>query len=547
MKHHTLLLYGCVLGASLLYLSGCSSDEPTAPSPDGGTISQILTEAGKVVPPQDQDLITQSDTTESGSYRYIAEKHDVVDNIESITFLGLNDDVVWPGNLIKGDRANDFIYEPISIDRNPITLSINLEGATTGDTISQIVNDPKLSTVRQGIHDLLRNAVVTGTHVPAKADFVYQQVFSESQMNLFVKANVKGGGGSLDTKFDWSSTSRKNKIMAKYQQIYYTVNVDAPQYPANWFASTNTTQGLRTAMPAGSFPLYVAGVSYGMMALMFIETDFNQEEMNLALDAAYHGTFDATLDFGYSAKQVLQSSSVKIVVYGGSTAGLDSLYTGYQGFLQVIQASKDFTSESPGVPLVYHFRHVCDNTLALVTLTSQYTLIRPIKLRQIVRILAVRFKCLMADDEGLDNTVDMDRFKIWSTCYVRAGTDSPYVLVSPVDQEVYIYEGGNQEMDAGSIHECNSSIDVTFDTEHYNFPLSKISLKAYCRDDDGGWSANEEDTRSIDVMGDQFLTNPHVIDLYSADFHFQAEVNITLVSSSEQEKDEQEENVPDSF
>ena len=81
-------------------------------------VMDVLQNAEKVIPlASEKDEIIETSSEESGGYRYTYEKHDVVDNIESIVYLGLNDDVIWPGNLVKGDKAHDFIYEPIAIEK----------------------------------------------------------------------------------------------------------------------------------------------------------------------------------------------------------------------------------------------------------------------------------------------------------------------------------------------------------------------------------------------------------------------------------------------
>ncbi len=121
-------------------------------------VMDILNNAQKVIPlGANKDQILSTNSKDSLGYRYTYEKHDVVDNIESIAYLGLNDDVIWPGNLVKGDRAHDFIYEPISVKRSPVTISISLESSSTGSSIVQDVSDPKLSTVRQGLFLLYAN------------------------------------------------------------------------------------------------------------------------------------------------------------------------------------------------------------------------------------------------------------------------------------------------------------------------------------------------------------------------------------------------------
>ncbi|MDX2414629.1 MAG: thiol-activated cytolysin family protein, partial [Bacteroidales bacterium] len=378
-------------------------------------VMDVLQNAEKVVPlAAEKDEITETTSSESDGYRYTYEKHDVVDNIESIVYLGLNDDIIWPGNLVKGNKAHDFIYEPISIDREPITISISLESSSTGTEISHEVNDPKLSTVRQGISDLLKKAITDDTNVPAKVEFSYQQVFSKSQMNMFVGADISRGAGSLSTQFDWNQTSSKTRIMAKYKQIYYSIDLDVPQSPLDFFSPSITKNELAEAMGPGSMPLYVAGVSYGMMAIMCIESEYSYEEMKLAIDASYEKRdLDVDLGFGYTAKEVMQNSSIKIIVYGGSTAGVSDLETGIEGFNNVIDASTEYSKDSPGVPLVYKFRHLVDNTLALVTLTSQYTMVSPLQLKQYVKITVLSFECTMANDDhwSLDGRdLEVDRF-----------------------------------------------------------------------------------------------------------------------------------------
>ena len=513
-----------VLGilCSFLLFTMCEKDEVGLREKD---VDAILMEAQKVVPlAEKKDEVIETDSSFSGGYKYTYEKHDVVDNIESITYLGLNDDIIWPGNLVKGDKAHDFVYEPISVDRAPVTLSISLESSSTGSSIVQIVEEPKLSNVRQGISDLLKKSITSDTKVPAKVEFSHQQVFSQSQMNLFVQADVSYGAGSLETQFNWDQSSTKNKIMAKYKQIYYSIDVDAPESPMDFFAPSVTKENLAAHIPPGSRPLYVAGVSYGMMAIMCIETEFSYNEMKFALDAAYNGAVNVDLGFGYTAKDVLESSSVKVIVYGGSTAGLSEIENGFEGFMKVVEASKDFTKDSPGVPLIYKFRHLVDNTLALVTLTSQYTLVSPLQIQQIATVTVESFVCTMADDEGADNTVDMDRFYVWANAFNRTGSDDPGVQLNPVNQEVYRYVG-KDPMDRGSVHSANSSIDLTFDTENYDFNFAKLHLRAYARDDDGGWSADESAYGNIVLIGHD-MWGAKKITLSSDDFKF--DVNIIV-------------------
>jgi len=523
-----------------------STTTPTTQAPkteftseEKAAIRDIVGEAGKVVPASaDKDEIVSSEAKEEGDYRNTYEKHDVVDNIDNVVYLGLNDDVIWPGSLVEGTKANDFVYVPISVSRAPITISASLEGSpATGTSITRSVADPKLSTIRQGISDLLKSAITSNTTVPAKVDFKYAQMYSQSQMNLFVGADVSYGAGSLDTKFNWDSTTQRNKIIASYKQIYYSIDIDTPKSPYDILAPTMPVSDIETAMPPASMPLYVSSVSYGMMAFVFIETDYSYEKMKWALDAAYDGIVSGSVELDMETQEILQNSSIQIVVYGGSTAGLKELETGYNGFLNVIKASKDFNSSSPGVPLVYRFRHLTDNTLALITLTSQYTLVKPLQLRQRVRVTVDRFICTMSDDEGAGNNADMDRFYIWATAYNRWNDTETGSMIGKENQQVFGWStSGEWTTGSGGIFDANlhkpNSLDITFDTEHYDFSKAKLVLKAYAREYDPT-SANEAATVFWEITGEHFLDgagkHTFVLSDYS-DFGFNVNITIELVS-----------------
>ena len=195
---------GLILILVALLLPACSSDDPTAPPMTTSDFDAVMDAAGKVVPPEtERHEITTTEEVRDGK-RYTYEMHDAVENLENVVYLGLNDDVIWPGNMVKGTEAQSYVYIPISAPRAPITLSISLEGTGFGGSLSEEVTDPKLSTVRQGISTLVGRALDQQVSVPAQVDWSYEEVHSSSQMSMFVGADIGYGLGSLETAFDWN-------------------------------------------------------------------------------------------------------------------------------------------------------------------------------------------------------------------------------------------------------------------------------------------------------------------------------------------------------
>jgi hypothetical protein len=520
MKSRILIMGGLCLSLALILAEGCGKDEksPAAPVVLNPTdVAQVVEQAGKLQPlSADKDVVTDTQTHDEGAFRYVTESHDASKNIQEITYLGLNDDVVWTGNLIKGTKVHQFVYEPIiGVARNSVTLSINLEGSGSGTSITEVVSDPMLSTVRQGISNLLQRAIQSGTSYAARAQFDRTQVYSESQVNLAVGADLKYGAGSLNTKFDWASTTRKNKIIAKYQQIYYTIDMDTPATPASVFSSSNTLAGIKAAIPAGSCPMYVAGVTYGMMALTFIETDYTASELNASLDAAYStGLLDVEIRSGLTKRQVLENSNIKTVVYGGSSAGLGQIETGYQGFIEVVHASIQLGINSPGAPLIYRFRHLCDNTLAQVTLTSQYALTRMIRLQQAIRIVADKFVCTGTGDDCAwdDSYPDFSYFLVKANATQRTSAADPGVSYCRAD--TVVFEDNNEhEMAVNDEHPMGTSVLLELDAEHFNYEFATIKIYAEVHEHDAFTCPNDADNSFIIIPASEFTNNPHTIEL----------------------------------
>jgi thiol-activated cytolysin len=496
---------------------------------DGGAtreaeILEAVSRAGKVVPlGPELDRVIDAQTVDEGDYRVTYEQHDALRNLENVVYLGLNDDLIWPGALVKGTHAHDFVFEPVAVPRGPITLSVSLEGTGTSGPLSVTVADPRLSTVRQGISSLVAAQLAAGTTVPARVDYREEQVANRSHLNLAVGADVSYGAGSIETRFNWTSDEKKTKLLAKYTQIYYTVDMDTPVSALEFFGDAASPAGVAAAMPPGSLPLYVSSVGYGMMALMCVETDFTYDEMKLALNAAYSGTVDVDVRVGYTARDVLQRSNITIIVYGGGTKGLSDIETGYEGFQKVIDASQTYGADTPGVPIVYKFRHVADNTLALVSLTSQYTLVRPLQVKQRVRVLVDRFWCEWASDAS--GPLDVYAMGAWTTAW-----EGDPLHVIGAEQNVYWYGGGEIAVEAGTQIPIGQEVIVVFDTEHHAFADARLDLRGYAVDEDVWPNPDDAADATLHLTGRQIFENAgrHTVDLYGGDADFLMHVDFVL-------------------
>jgi hypothetical protein len=464
--------------------------------------------------------------------------HDAAERIPKITDLGRNDAILWPGALIQG-KSNDleqFRYVPISgVFRNPEVLSINFLSASTAP-VTKTVDNPTLSSVTQGINDLLSTAISSGSTYPARASFEKREVYNEQQLTMKTGANFSYGAGSGSAKFDRASTTKKTKLMATYYQEYYSISMDTPQTPAAVFSTRNTLDDIRAALPAGSTPLYVSSVTYGMMAMCFIETDYSESQMDASLDAAYGGlSLDAEVSVGLTKRQVLQNSHITTVVYGGSSAGLGSIFDGYAGFVSVVQASIHLGTSSPGVPLRYTLTNLADNTTAQVSLTSQYSVDRRVRIQQAIKIVADNFTMVSrsCDDCGLGCSLEMYRFYVQANATQRTTATDPGVQYCLADTMVFKEELSESGLDmtAHDQVQCGgASVSFQLDAEHYDYSLATLKIVATAAEYDGTGCDSDWAAGTITIPSSQLQDNPHQVTVTCGQFTLTRDVHIEMLN-----------------
>ena len=90
-----------------------------------------------------------------------------------------------------------------------------------------------------------------------------------------------------------------------------------------------------------------------------------------------------------TAPTTLTAASVTQAVHQAGRSqppGADKdVIVGFDGFKRVLQARIPLGTAKPGAPVAWTFRHLCDNEVAKVSMTSQYTVTRVIPRGPVVR------------------------------------------------------------------------------------------------------------------------------------------------------------------
>lgn len=282
-----------------------------------------------------------------------------------------NSATLWPGTIVRGDEATHGILTPIGVDLAPITYSLSLENL--GASPVGKMEEPSLSAFRESRNEIL-GAGVTGA-TPAALDFEVIEVSSSSQLSVALGAEVSWPGGpDIAASFEFDSSSRKTKILVNFTQAYYTVDVDTPGAPADFFAEGTTIEDLEPWMSTDSPPVYVQSITYGRRVIFSVQTDRTASEVKAALEASYSaaGVVDAGISFSQEHKEVLEQSEIRAFVLGGSGDDATGAINGFEGLVAYIKDGGSYSKDSPGAPIAYKLAYL-DNSVTRLAFTTDYS------------------------------------------------------------------------------------------------------------------------------------------------------------------------------
>lgn len=361
-KWHLCLTLICAL---CLTFTSCDDSEQNA-AREAATLNEYVGSMKSIeteMPYIEEPTVTSSEKDTTEEYYYHIDYYKAAAGYEEQLVMNPQTDVIYPGALIKGESILDGTYTLISAKRKPITISTSLLG---GATTSVVVNDPKLSTIREAVNSLMKQDY----DVPyANMSFTIEQANSEQQLALSLRASYKGGV-DVESGFDFSNKKVKTRLVAKFIQSYYTLDMDLPSQPSDLFDGSVSHNLFGTYMP-----MYVSTVTFGRMALFTIESELSETEVKAFLNASYASVSgEVSTEF-----QNLQSkSTIKVYILGGSGSGASASINGFEDFKKYITEGGNFSKTSPGAPISYKLRYIKDNKVGKIVFAANYPIVTAI-------------------------------------------------------------------------------------------------------------------------------------------------------------------------
>ncbi len=403
-----------LLAAGLAALSACSAGDgggdPDARDPGDPVEESEIDQLVRSVPPLPADPPSRTESaagpaSREGDYQYVPRVVTETRQHEDLVAFAANSEAMWPGAMIRGDSIASGLFTQIVRPRAPATISVSLENID--GPRSAVMEAPSLSAFREALAGILSQDVTGST--PANIYSEIESVHSENQLAMALGASVSVTGlpAQLAASFDFADQEIKSRYLVKYIQSYYTVDIDQPRSPSDFFAPDVRADDLRDAVGHGNPPLYVSSVTFGRVILFTFESSYSATELGAALEFVYAGGADVSGDVSVTYRDIVSRSKITAYILGGSGGEAARSLGSYEDLIDLIQGGGDYSRESPGAPIAYKLAYLADNEPARMSFTDEYEAVECERVSQKVLVQLQKIEVVavggeLGEGEGLE-------------------------------------------------------------------------------------------------------------------------------------------------
>lgn len=453
-------------GTLLIGCAGCTKEEQIIKNPeydeindlirnlnyDANTLLRVQDTKGATAERTETDKNTTSSGPTAGKIRNCQEKtYSLEKNFDGISILRPTNGIIWPGALVyaDGDLLNG-TPRPVTLDRSPMQLRINLPGMGTEGTLE--IENPSDPNVQSNIDKALEwwnaNAYQDGYVNPSLSDYATSVSYSSEQLGIDLGLNVEWASGSVASQLSYTTSTEKLVAMMVFKQVFYTVTMTTPKSPAEVFAPDVPMSSVQAAFNESKPPAYISSVSYGRIVMFRLETTNTTTSADLNAVLRYAGGVDATGTVNSEYDAILRESNITVVTIGGNAElASEAVTASGPGSLAPILVGKNavYRRDNPGVPIGYTVQYLKDHRLAKMGYTTDYTIKscetrefvhRDILIKNKFKVKNIRVKLSYLNKDGERKTTSWKTIKdeTYEGIYLPRAPDGAYEVVMNVEK-----------------------------------------------------------------------------------------------------------------
>lgn len=298
------------------------------------------------------------------------EKKTVAQKNYDIAIANAINDRTYPGALLlANENLVNNMPSALYAKRAPITLRVNLPGIEKTGTITVV--DPKFSSVSEAINSITTSWLKEygdTHHITTNCSYSESKVFSQDHLQVVVGFDL---GSKLDLDFSAVTDNKKQVFVLAFKQIFYTVSVDSPEQPGDFFHEQETWENLTgNGVSNDAPPVFVANVAYGRSIYVVMQTSNMSSEIEGQLKLAIKGN---KLDADVLQQSIFDNSYYSAVILGGDAETHILTTTKDFGEIEkIINGNSLFTEKNQGAPISYTSVFLKENAIAVINSSTQY-------------------------------------------------------------------------------------------------------------------------------------------------------------------------------
>jgi|GEM_PF-4392996 len=277
-------------------------------------------------------------------------------------------EVSYVGALFNGETISQGGWTPLqSNDRAELIMSTSIVG-------TQPVSFLPTKSGYEEAHQNMMSTATQGT-TPAFVNFTIEEVRAQEEAHAHIGATLGGWGAAAGIEYDFSNENIRSRFLIKFQQVYYSTDLDIPALPSDWLDHdwALPLNGNDLLPFNGTCPTYISSIKYGRMIYLMVESTATKDDTRTALNASFNG-FGA--DFQYNSNhehsEVFSEMNISALVIGGGASPAVELVNGVDALGNVLNEGSQFSATSPGAPIAFTLRSFSENSIVNFVTLSEF-------------------------------------------------------------------------------------------------------------------------------------------------------------------------------
>ncbi len=359
MKTSKLLVFTAIV---LALLTVFSCEDPIDYSQN---VNDLVSNAGHFNEPVEYDPMIQgspivtTETDEQGvDYQVTTTNYKRAKKIESyksissskkdgVNLKTLND--IYLGSIIQGKywAESGDLTSIGDFARTPITITV--DGVVLANGNSLTVESPSKATVTEALNTLLASDY---SGLSTEYTFQKSEAYSKNQAGLELGFKPAWLGDMFSVNFSIENTFETNTVVMYFKQKYYSVEVNLPGSPSDFFADDVDFPSLETKITPQNPAGYISSIDFGRVIMAKVTSSYSASEIKASVEAAFSAL---SINIGGHSEEVLRNCQFEVQVLGGSGS---PLVQDAQGVIDLIDSEMTPAYLTSAKPIEYHVSYL---------------------------------------------------------------------------------------------------------------------------------------------------------------------------------------------